>query len=292
MAAVQRALHEFGAEYTRDIAAGSQRMKELFAPLIRGPRDGITVQRDLSYGAHPRQVVDLFVPAGANGADVVVFVHGGAFVRGAKSGPEGVYDNVLTWFARQGWVGVNVEYRLAPEAAYPQGALDVAGALSWVRESIRLHGGDPERVLLVGHSAGGTHVAGYAVDPVIGRFGRDARALVLVSGRLRADVRAENPNALAVRSYFGQELALYEERSPVTHAANLRLPVMLVCAEFDNPLLDVYALEFATRVAQATGRAPRFIQCAGHNHMSIMAHFDSGEDTLGREILAFWKGLG
>jgi acetyl esterase/lipase len=288
---VQRAVRELGAAYKADIAAGSQRTKDLFAPLIRNPRDGIDVRHDIAYGPHPRQVLDLFVPRGASGADVVVFVHGGAFVRGAKSGPEGLYDNVLTWFARRGFVGVNVEYRLAPEAAYPQGALDVAAAMAWVREAIGAHGGNPQRVLLVGHSAGGTHVAAYAVDPIVGRFGRDARAIVLVSGRLRADVHPDNPNALAVRAYFGDDVGLYDERSPVTHAANLKLPVMLACAEHDNPLLDVYAYEFATRVGQLTGRAPRVVQCMGHNHMSIMAHFDSGEETLGPEILAFWNAL-
>lgn len=285
---VQRQLREMGAAYKADIAAGSQRVKDLFAPLIRRANDGIAVTRDIAYGPHPRQVLDVHAPHGAKDADVVVFVHGGAFVRGARSGPEGLYDNVLAWFARRGFVGVNMEYRLAPEAAYPQGALDVAAVLAWVRETIAQHGGNPQRVLLIGHSAGGTHVAAYAVDPIVGRFGRDARALVLVSGRLRADVRDENPNALAVRSYFGEDLELYDERSPVTHAHNLKQPVMLACAEHDNPLLDVYALEFATRVAQATGSAPRFVQCMGHNHMSIMAHFDSGEETLGPEILAFW----
>lgn len=289
---VQRGLREIGAEYKKDIAAGSQRTKELFAPLIRQPRDGIEVRRDIAYGPHPRQVLDVFAPQGAKGADVVVFVHGGAFVRGAKLGPEGLYDNVPTWFARRGFVGVNMEYRLAPEAAYPQGALDVAAAMAWVREAIARHGGNPQRVLLIGHSAGGSHVASYAVDPLVGRFGRDARAIVLVSGRLRADVRDENPNALAVRAYFGDDASLYDERSPVSHAANLKLPVLLACAEHDNPLLDVYTLEFAARVGETTGKAPRVVQCMGHNHMSIMAHFDSGEETLGPEIVAFWEALG
>jgi acetyl esterase/lipase len=289
---VQRALRELNPGYASDIVANSQRTKELFAPLIRNTRDGIDVLRDNAYGPHPRQVLDVFVPRGASGADVVVFVHGGAFVRGARSGPEGLYDNVLTWFARQDFVGVNVEYRLAPEAPYPQGAFDVAAAMAWVREAIASHGGDPARVLLIGHSAGGAHVATYACDPIVGRYGRDARALVLVSGRLRADVRPENPNAIAVRSYFGDDTSRYDERSPVAHAANLKLPVMLACAEHDNPLLDVYAFEFATRVGSATGRAPRVVQCMGHNHMSIMAHFDSGEETLGPEILAFWRGVG
>jgi acetyl esterase len=286
------ALAELNPGYQADIALGSQRVKDLYAPvLLARPREGIRITRNLPYGDDPRQVLDVFTPEGANGADVVVFVHGGAFVRGAKTSEQGVYDNVLLWFARQGFVGVNIEYRLAPQAAYPRGALDVAAALEWVHSEITAHRGRPDRVLLMGHSAGGTHAASYAVDPAFEDLPCRARALVLVSARLRADVSPKNPNAASVRAYFGEDPKLYERRSPVTHAAYCKVPVMVAVAEHDNPLLDVYGLEFAYRLAADHGRAPRFLQCMGHNHMSIMAHFDSGEETLGREILEFWSSL-
>ena len=117
-------------------------MKDLYGPVLQArPRDGIVIRRDLPYGDDPRQVLDVFTPAGARGADVVVFVHGGAFIRGAKATEHGIYDNVLLWFARQGFVGVNLEYRLAPQAPYPRGGLDVAAALEWVHHHIADHGG-------------------------------------------------------------------------------------------------------------------------------------------------------
>lgn len=292
LARVQAALRALGPRYAEDITGHSQQVKDLYAPLLLArPRDGIELTRDLAYGEHPRQLLDVFRPAGADNADVVVFVHGGAFVRGAKSGPQGIYDNVLAWFARQGLVGVNVEYRLAPEATYPEGARDVAAAMEFVHARIAEFGGNPRRILLVGHSAGGTHVAGYAVDPELAGVTCRAAALVLVSARLRADQAEANPNAGSVRTYFGADLAQYDRRSPVTYAERCPVPVMVAVAQYDNPLLDVYGLEFAHRVAAARGVAPRFVQCQPHNHMSILAHFDSGEETLGPEILAFWQGL-
>ncbi|WP_350356967.1 alpha/beta hydrolase, partial [Escherichia coli] len=69
------------------------------------------------------------------------------------------------WCARQGYIGVNVEYRLAPEAHYPAGAEDVAMALAWLRAHARAHGGDPGLIVLIGHSAGGSHVASCLSDP-------------------------------------------------------------------------------------------------------------------------------
>jgi hypothetical protein len=118
--------------------------------------------------------------------------------------------------------------------------------------------------------------------------GHGLAGLVLISARVRADVRPDNPNAAAVMAYFGEDESLYEARSPVTHAANLDVPVFIAIAEHENPLLDVYGAELLHRVSIARGRAPRFMRLPEHNHISIMAHFNTEEELLGREILEFF----
>jgi acetyl esterase/lipase len=283
-------LARIGPIWGRDIQTHRDIVFRLYAPLLAAaPKTGVHVARELAYGGHRRHRLDVFRPEGARGADVVVFVHGGAFVRGDKRATEHVYDNVLYWFARQGCVGLNVEYRLAPEAQYPGGAEDVAAAVAWVRAHAREHGGDPGRIFLVGHSAGATHVAAYACDPAARPSGGPGVAgVVLISGRLRADARPDNPNAAAVRAYFGDDESLYEARSPVTHAAKLDVPLFIAIAEYENPLLDVYGAEMLHRVAEARNRAPRFLRLADHNHISIVAHFNTQEELLGREILEFF----
>ena len=75
------------------------------------------------------------------------------------------------------------------------------------------------------------------------------------------------------------------------HAAASALPVMIAIAEFENPLLDLYGLEIAHRIAIARRRAPRFMRLAGHNHTSLVAHFNTVEDNLGREIVEFTHRL-
>lgn len=292
-AALAHLLARIGPRWGRDIRAHSQQVKDAYAPLLRAaPASGAAIARDLPYGTHPRQVLDLFRPshlAADVGAPVAVFVHGGGFVRGDKCTSGELYDNVMHWFVRQGWVAANVEYRLAPEAPFPAGAEDMALAMDWLHRQVAEYGGDPARLLLIGHSAGGTHAASYAFDPALGYLGRHAAALALLSARLRADALPENPNAAGVRAYFGEDRLRYEERSPVRHAAaNARLPVFIAIAEFENPLLDVYGLEFAHALAAARGRAPRLLQLRGHNHMSMVAHFNSSEDGLGRELLDFF----
>ena len=129
------------------------------------PKAGVTVTRDIAYGSHARQILDCFVPAGATNAPVVVFVHGGIFVRGDKRLSSEVYDNVLYWFARQGFIGVNIEYRLAPESPWPGGADDLGLAIAWARANVARHGGDPGSIFAIGHSAGGTHVGYLCLRP-------------------------------------------------------------------------------------------------------------------------------
>ena len=73
----------------------------------------------------------------------------------------------------------------------------------------------------------------------------------------------------------------------MTHAAGSKLPTFIVIAEFENPLLDVYGAELLHRMSVAARRAPRFMRLTRHNHTSIVAHFNTGEDLLGNEILDF-----
>lgn len=283
---------EIGPHWHEDIRKYSDMVKDAYAPLLAAaPKADATVTRDVAYGKHARQVLDLYAPTAASNAPVVVFVHGGAFVRGDKSMPSGLYDNVLEWFARQGFVGVNLEYRLAPEAVFPAAVDDVAAGLQWVADNIASHGGDPRRVLLIGHSAGGTHAASYVFDPQLGHAGKHVKALVLISARLTADVLAENPNAAHVKTYFGDDGELHAVRAPMAYAACSDMPTFIVNAQYENPLLDLYGLEFAHRIAVARRRAPRYLSMVGHNHMSIVAHFNTGEEVLGREIIDFFESV-
>lgn len=287
--ASRRRMLEIGPVWAEDIVAHRKMVIDAYTPLLaQVPRDGIGVSRELAYGPHARHRLDVYRQAGLDDAAVVLFVHGGAFVRGVKDSSAEIYANFARYFARHGCVGVNMEYRLAPEAAYPGGAEDVARAIAWIKENVWEFGGNPDRIILVGHSAGASHAAAYVCDPAARPAeGPGVAGLVLISGRLRADARPDNPNAHEVRAYYGADESLYESRSAVTYAERVDVPLFVAIAEYENPYLDAYAAEFLHRVGMARKRVPRFVQLRGHNHTSIVAHFDSGEDNLGRELLGF-----
>jgi alpha/beta hydrolase fold len=106
------------------------------------------VDRDLAYGDHERHRLDVHTAGDESstadhGAPVLVFVHGGGFVGGDKHVPGmPMYDHIGAWAVRNGWVGVTITYRLAPDHTWPSGAQDVAAAVQWVRGNVAEH--DPE----------------------------------------------------------------------------------------------------------------------------------------------------
>ena len=255
--------------------------------LARCPKDGVTIRRDLPYGTHPRQVLDVYAPADAKNASVVVFVHGGAFTDGEKDRTAEVYGNVSMWFARHGIVGINMEYRAAPEAQYPAGTEDMRGACQWVEKNAASLGVDMKKLFVFGHSAGAAHSAAYAYGAQGSEGGPKVAGSIVVSGRVRADNLPTNPNARKVEAYYGTDSSTYEERSALHLAGKDSVPTFIAIAEFENPMLDVYCLELAHQLAVAQGRAPRFMQLWGHNHSSIIAHLNTSETALGDALVDF-----
>ena len=288
-AGLRELMAEVGPRWASDIPAHVRLMVERFDPVLaRAPKHGVTVTRDIAYAEHARQRLDIYATPGATARPVLVFVHGGAFVNGDRNRSSEVYANVSYFFARHDVTCVNIEYRLAPEHRYPSGIEDVALALAWVCANIGRFGGDASRVFLIGHSAGAAHAAGYAYDA---RFWSgehpEIRGLIVLSGRVRADNSAQNPNARKVEAYYGSDAGLYEDRSPVAHAGAQSVPTMIAFAEYENPLIDVYCLELAWRLADAKRRAPPLLRLQGHNHTSLIAHINTAEDRLGLEMLEF-----
>lgn len=288
-AELQAFLRDIGPRWASDVPGNVRRVIETYSPLLaRAPKEGVKEARDLAYGADARQVLDVFYPAEGLGHAVVLFVHGGAFTDGERNRSAEVYSNIMVYLARHGIVGVNMEYRQAPLHKYPAGTEDVALAFRWIGAHIAQYGGDPARTFLMGHSAGAAHAGSFAYDT---RFQAGAAhrpaGFIVVSGRVRADMLAENPNAAKVQAYYGSDPAVLEAVSPVSLVRADSIPTFIAYAEYENPLLDLYCLELAHRIAVLKRRAPPVIYLAGHNHTSIIAHINTAEDLLGSEIRRF-----
>ena len=111
-------------------------------------------------------------------------------------------------------------------------------------------------------------------------------AAALISARLDADTLPGNPNAAGVVAYYGADPAQQRRHAPMAHAEAMTVPLMVAVAEYENPYLDLYALQYAARVA-AAGRMPRIVQVARHNHTSIVAHLGSADREFATALLDF-----
>jgi acetyl esterase/lipase len=123
------------------------------APTVFGAYDRHT---NLPYGEGPRQRLDVYAPRNAHNVPVVIFWYGGSWKKGSKAN----YRFVGAALAQRGFVAVLPDYRLYPKVTFPAFCEDGAHALAWVEAHAQEFGGDPHRIVLMGHSAG-AHIAAF-----------------------------------------------------------------------------------------------------------------------------------
>jgi triacylglycerol lipase len=264
----------------------------IYAPLHDAePYAGVAVTRDISYGPAQRNLLDVFVADAADGPrPVLMFVHGGGFTGGNKATPGSpFYDNVPLWAARNGLVGVNMTYRLAPQHPWPAGPEDVGAALRWVIDNISQYGGDPARIVLFGHSAGATHAGSYAAMPQFyGPNGLGLAGLILTSGIYDL---TDFPVNDGYRSYIGNDASQYAARSPIGGLRKLTVPAMVVYAELDPPPFVTQFERLVTSMADAPGGRPITVTLQQHSHLSLGYAIGTDDTALTGPILDFVKRL-
>ncbi|WP_295638250.1 alpha/beta hydrolase [Novosphingobium sp.] len=235
---------------------------------------------DLAYGAAPRQRLDIYASAGAQGRPVLVFVHGGGFLKGDK-GSDHAWPNasVGRMAASMGLVGAVINYRLAPEHPWPAGAEDVVAAVDWLHANVAAFGGDPAQFVLMGTSAGAVHVCGaLAHDPALAVRVRGA---VLLSG-LYGFTPLDERDTL----YYGDP-ALYPARMPRAALVETTLPLLVACAQFDPPRFQAEFLGLLTARLERHGAMPRAHFAGGHNHYSMAMHLGTADRALAAAVASF-----
>jgi acetyl esterase/lipase len=263
---------------------------KLYAPLQeKEPYAGVKVSRDVKYGPDERNVVDIFVPeTGPTGRAVLMFVHGGGMIRGNKRPPgSAFYDNVMLFAVRHGMVGVNVEYRLAPQHAWPAGNEDLGAAIRLVADKAAELGADPNRIFLMGHSAGATHVASYVSHPEFhGPKGSGLAGAILSSGGYDFTKDEQSEGRIA---YFGSDTALLAQRSAVAGLIKTKIPFMMSAAELDPPPIASQSALLKDALCKSEHGCVRSIVLPKHSHMSESYAINTADHQLSDQILEFIK---
>ena len=259
---------------------------ELYAPLQqKEPYHGVTVTRDVAYGPDPLNRIDVFTSgASPAGKTVVMYVHGGGFERGDKwQAGSPFYDNLMLWVVQHGMVGMNFNYRMAPKNTWPAAHDDMAAAVRFVQANAAQYGGDPNRLVLWGQSAGASLIAGYLAHPQFHPVtGHGVIGAVLNSGFYENDRGGS--------AYFGSDPKELAERSSVEGMKKLTTPLFISHTEVDLP----DAITQADRVKQAlcdAGRCPTYAVFKDHSHISQNYSVGTADVSVSGPILQFIHGL-
>lgn len=193
---------------------------------------GARLLRDVPYGSDPRQRMDVYLPAHAQGAPVLLLVHGGGWRRGDKAHGRLVQNKVAHWVG-QGVVLVSVNYRMLPDALPDTQARDVAQALAQAQQQAASWGADARRFVLMGHSAGAHLVALVAGDPERLRAAGAQPVLgtvVLDSGAMDVAQTLQARHAPLFDQAFGGDPAFWRSVSPQQQLQAGAAPLQVVCS--------------------------------------------------------------
>ena len=179
--------------------------------------------------------LDVYPVVGRCDAPVAVWVHGGGWRQGDK---QNLAEERAAFYNAQGWLMVAVNYRLTtpgadPAVQYPDHNHDVAAALGWVHGEIAAHGGDPERVLLIGHSAGASIVASIVADPLylalqgLSPSWISCAVLLDTAAYDIANAAGSGQNQLYLDA-FGSDPSVWEAASPMHHVGEGPLPTRVL----------------------------------------------------------------
>ncbi|MDQ7972329.1 MAG: alpha/beta hydrolase [Rhodocyclaceae bacterium] len=237
------------APHAQETVRWRGRTVELGTPVVPA---GVVRDAGLPYGPDPAQRIDVYRPAQARQAPVLVMVHGGGWMYGDKAAASVVDAKIDHWVRERGFVLVSVGYRLVPQVTVLQQAEDIARALARVQAQAATWGADPRQVVLMGHSAGAHLVALLSAAPdLVGSQGaRSWRATIaLDSAALDTVALMQRRHLPLYDRAFGPDPALWTQVSPTARLSPGGPPMLLVCS--------------APRRDDACGQSQRFAQAVG-----------------------------
>lgn len=216
------------------------------------------VDAGIAYADGPRHMLDVYTPDGARDAPVIVFFYGGNW----QSGDRALYRFVAVALARRGIVAVVPDYRVYPQARFPEFVEDGAQAVAWVKANIGRFGGG--RIFLMGHSAGAHIAAMLALDGEwLARAGLDAKrdiaGLIGIAGPY--DFLPLQDDTLKTIFAAGD----IRSTQPISFAGAHKPPALLVTGRADTIVDPGNSTRLAARLRQNGNRvAEKTYRYVGH----------------------------
>lgn len=254
--------------------------------------DGVEKTADVRYseaeeGKTELLTLDIYRPQDGKDLPVMIYVHGGGWTRGDKI----AVGQKMPYFCEKGHVFVSVNYRMLPETQVPDQAQDVAAAVAWVHDHIKQYGGNPDRLFLMGHSAGAHLVSVVATnETLLGNCGKD---LSIVKGLIELDTAALNVPKLMQSArgmypkVFGNDPHVHRLISPYDHVtAGKSIPSFLLVVADGNANKLEQSNAMAEKLREAGVRA-EVLEAPDKTHGTLNQDLGKPGDRITKELEAF-----
>ena len=238
------------------------------------------------------QKLNVFAPAKKKTLKpVLIFVYGGSW----NSGRRGLYSFFGSRIARKGVVMVIPDYPKSPAAGYDEMAEDIALAVKWTKENIEKYGGDPDKIFISGHSAGG-HLAALVTikedyfkklkieNPVKGFIGIDAAGLDMY-GYLKGENFADGESYLKT---FSNDPAVWKQASPIYYLHNDMPPMLIYQGEKTYPSIATGNAKFTDSLKKYDVKYSYKI-LPDKKHVPMITQFLNPYNERYKEIISFMK---
>lgn len=241
-----------------------------------------------------RHLLDVYAPRkkAATAYPVVVFIHGGSW----NSGNKNFYSFVGRRLAKQGVVAVVLNYRLSPKVEVPAMADDCARAVVWTTQHIQEYGGDPQRLFVMGHSAGGGLAAllaadnrllerrGLAQNPIKGAILDDPAGLDMLDYL----TKLEYPNDAQYLIPYGKQPAVWKDVSALYHITATAPPFLIFIGGETYPSIRNSSRKFEQKLI-GLGYPPKFTVLPGKKHAPMVLQLYWKDNVIYRELLKMVK---
>jgi acetyl esterase/lipase len=273
----------------------------LTAVLLLSAAQAQNIKRDIPYvdKGDEKQVLDVFAPAKAKDAPVVFWIHGGGWQTGDKKDVQ-IKPDV---FVEKGFVFVSTNYRLLPKVDMATIVQDVARSIHWVHDHIAEYGGDPNRLLVMGHSAGAQLAALICTDERYlkseGLTLNITKACVPVDGdtydvpaiieTAETRWRTHNlpPAKFGHREKFGNDPEKHKDFSAVNHVAKDKgIPPFLILHVAGHPDTTAQAQRL-NNVLKEAGLATAVVAAKESTHSKINADLGQADDPTTKALFEF-----
>lgn len=240
---------------------------------------------------HPQKhLLDLYWPAVRENCPVLVFIHGGTWISGSKD----LYIELGKNFAAKGVTTAVINYRLGDVASYNQMAADCAAAVKWIHEHAKQYHGNPDRVSVMGHSAGGHLAALITLDPDYFKALHTPNpikgCLLIDAFGLNIDTFIQSPLAYMYRSsvarVFTSDPVQWKKASPVNHVEQNKVPFYIVTGTNSYPFLVQDNMLFTDRLRMVNKQVV-YETMPGKNHQEMVTQFAHPGNVLYEKIPGF-----